>query len=358
LNEKTLEYIDIPPADELASSIFCYRYDIEASVLPSGPLAGLTRSIASRGIIEPPLAARHFDNSLASARGRGPAGGPGSGGKREGSPRQLEPHPAGRPVIISGHRRLAAALAAGLDRAHIVLMDLSGEDAIGMWLECAASGGPPSELEKIILASRTRELAGERFDGFLEPLSLIFGRNLSADFTDSLSRLLGLPEDLSGALHEGRVSTGDLLSLSSHPGLDTVRAARLIAGAGMSTGGRKEAVRLLLYLADQGHGTERSSPAQDLIDGLEGSCPDLLEKLRKRCRPRMENDLQEISDIISGMHLPNHVSLTPPVNMEGGAYRMDIRIRTEAGLRTALEKAGKALDSGDFGKLLDILKGK
>ena len=79
----------------------------------------------------------------------------------------------------------------------------------------------------------------------------------------------------------------------------------------------------------------------------------LLESLRKSTHPGMERDIEEAGRIISGIGLPPGASLRPPENMEGGAYTMQIRVRSEEGLRTALEKAGAALEAGTFARLLD-----
>jgi ParB-like chromosome segregation protein Spo0J len=264
-------------------------------------------------------------------------------------PLLLEESGGGR-TVICGYRRIAAARAAGIGPIAAVSIEAPLEEIVPLWLEEARFGAPLSDLELILLTSKCRALSGERFGTARDRLSGVAGRDLSEEYLDRTERLLELPEEILDALHEGRLSTGDLLLLSESRTIDTVRAASLLAGAALKRAERREAVRLMLRLGDMGIWQE-----------FEGRCSecgsDLLPALRTACHPSLERDLERIAEIVNRLGLPTGASLQPPDNLEGGGYRLSARIRDEKETEELLLKLRAALERGDIGRLLGLLKG-
>ena len=256
----------------------------------------------------------------------------------------------GKRTVICGHRRIAAANIAGIKSIEAVSIEAPLEEVIPLWLEEARFGAAISDLELILLTSKCRTLSGERFGVTTDQLSVVAGRNLSTSYMERAELLLELPVEILDALHGGLLSTGDLLLLSRSEAIDTVRAARLLAGAALKRGERREAVRLLLRLGDMGIW-------QEFEQGCGGCGSDLLPALRAACQPSLERDLGSIGEIVERLGLPSSASLQPPGNLEGGSYKLIMRIRDEKGLNELLEKLRAALERGDIGMLLGILKG-
>ena len=263
----------------------------------------------------------------------------------------------GPPVVVCGHRRIGAAQAAGIDSIDAFSIEAAPKDVIPLWLEDVRFGAALSDLELISLISKYRALSGDAFDS--DRLSDIAGRNLSLSYIEKVLRLLELPGDVLDALHEGRLSTGDLLILFESKAIDAGRAAGFLAGAALKRAERREAVRLILRLGDLGIFDEF---VEKLYAQEDGEAPgtgeiDLLPALRTACTPSLERDMGRIEEIVTRLGLPTGASLQPPENLEGGDYRLTTRIRNERELEELLEKLRTALERGDIGKLLGILKG-
>ncbi len=324
--KKRLETILLSQIGPVRDSPFCFRYVLPGRETAEGPGRDLIDSITSRGIINPPI--------LAPAPGEG----------------------AGK-IIVTGHRRIAAAAAAGITSFEGLVAEAPRLELLHLWLEDAASGPPLSELDKLLLSARARNLAGEDLPLMLPALSRIFGREMTLEIAGRLARLLDLGAGTRKALHDCAVSTGDLLLLDAHPAISAPRAVEMLAAERMSRGLRKETVRLMLFLADQG---------RDKWDSFEllrrspcaGAAKPLREALQRACRPTLEKDLSEIGGIVAGMGLPTEASIRIPGNLEGDSVRLEIRIRDEKRLGDALEKVRRSLDEGRMGRILDILKGK
>jgi len=256
----------------------------------------------------------------------------------------------GPPAVVCGHRRVAAARIAGIESIEAISLAAPRTEAIAPWLEEARFGSPLSDLELVILMSKCRALSGDRFSDATEHIFRVAGRSLSPSYIDRALRLLELPDDVLDALHDGRLSTGDLLALSESEAIDPVLAARLIAGAELKRAERREAVRLLLRLGDLGI---RGDVEESSGEGGRG----LLPALRAACTPSLERDMGRIDEIVARLGLPAGASLQPPENLEGGHYRFTARIRDERELEELLGKLQAALDRGDIERLIDILKG-
>lgn len=272
-------------------------------------------------------------------------------------PLLLEEPSDGPSTIVCGYRRIAAAQAAGIDAIDALSIEAAPADVIPLWLEEAGFGAPLSDLELVLLISKYRALSGDAFDS--GRLSDIAGRNLSLSYIEKVLRLLELPGVVLDALHDGRLSTGDLLLLMESRAIDTARAAGLIAGAALKRAERREAVRLLLRLGDLRifeDFEERYSTREDR-EAPETEEIDLMTALRAACNPSLERDLGRIEEIVTRLGLPTGASLQPPENLEGGHYRVTARIRTERDLEELLDKLRAALDRGDIGRLFDILRG-
>ncbi len=263
----------------------------------------------------------------------------------------------GPPVVVCGYRRIAAAQVAGIDSIDAFSIEAAPADVIPLWLEETCFGAPLSDLELILLITKYRALSGDSFDS--GRLSDVAGRNLSLSYIEKVLRLLELPEKILNALHDGRLSTGDLLILSESKAIDPTRAAGLIAGAALKRAERREAVRLILRLGDLGIFEEFEKKLGAREDGEAPGTGemDLLPVLRAACNPSLERDLGRIEEIVTRLGLPTGASLQPPENLEGGDYRLTVRIRNERELEELLEKLRAALDRGDVAHLLDILRG-
>jgi ParB-like chromosome segregation protein Spo0J len=257
------------------------------------------------------------------------------------------------PIVVLGHRRLAAARQAGLERidAFIVPAGAATRDEIAsLWLEDMGQGAALSDLEKVTLTVKCREFLAEGFEVLLDRLEAAMGKALSIDYLDATGRVLELPEDILDSLHEGRLSTGDLLSLWSS---DIEKTARILAGSSLNRKEQREAVRIMLRLKDM-----ESEVWESFAKDYEMRGGDLLETLTAAAYPSLDRDLERIVKIVKGMGLPPGAAIHPPEHLEGGSYRLMARIRDGHSLAELLNKLRAALDDGRITQLLDILKGK
>jgi len=264
--------------------------------------------------------------------------------------------PEGSPTVVFGHRRIAAAASCGIEKIPTTIIPDDNTEKpliISARIEEMKSGRELSELEKIMALQKLISFAGEEVPGIMEQLSICYGRKLSRSYISKLTVLLELDSAPLEALHEGRVTTGDLVMLSEHPLIDTGRAVSLIESENLSRGKQKEAVRLMMYLADQGR--ERW---ENFLNGSVSSREPVLESLRRACRPEMEKDLRRIGEIIGSLNFPSEASITYPRNLEGDSFRLILRLREESSLREVIGKLEKGLEEGKFLALFDILLGK
>jgi ParB-like chromosome segregation protein Spo0J len=263
---------------------------------------------------------------------------------------------AGRLEIVSGFRRVAAARELGL-KTIPALVTAAGPDrhpgALDVWLESSLHGLGLSEMEKMTLAVKAAGMSRGGLDDILQRISAVFGRRIDAAMLERFRRLSGLESCIRAAVHEGRISAGDLLRLDSHLGVETAPAARLLAESGLSRSARREAVRGFLALADRG-----GDVLSRFIDECSGGKAPLDEAVRKAAHPRMSGDLSSLRGSASGMDLPPGASINFPENLEGGYLTVEIKVRDEETLSMALSRLGRGLDEGVVGKMLDVLKGR
>ncbi len=258
-----------------------------------------------------------------------------------------------QPIAVCGHRRVAAARAAGIEKIDAFLIDESAatkDNITSLWLEDVRYGAELSDLEEIILAAKCRTFLGDAFAASREELETAVGRSLSAEYLEATGRLLDLPKDILDSLHEGRLSTGNILSLGNH---DTERASRILAMSGLGRKDKSEAVRMMMRIQDIG------PPAwESFIEEYEKKGGALLEVLRAITCPSLADDLSRIGDIVKAMGLPQGSAIHPPENLEGGSYRLNARIRNEQTYEILLQKLKAALEDGKIERLLDIIKGR
>lgn len=256
------------------------------------------------------------------------------------------------PLLVQGYRRCAAARAAGLETIDALLITATEDQFAAVmirWLEDIHSGEPLSELEKIFLTKKTRELYAEA------PLTLLsnaYGKALSAAHLKSLWNILELGDPVLEALHRGDVSTGDLLTLTEHPFVDINDAVRILSGERLTRSDQKKAVRLMLRLGDGGEEHWKS-----FVSSHDAGSGALIDILSRTVHPTLTKDLERVEQIIRDMHLPPGVSITPPENMEGGGYLLRMPIRDEHHFEQALEKLQNAIDTKIVAKLIKILRG-
>ena len=308
--------------------------------LPGEPGAGeadgrLVESVRLHGVLHPPLIARVGESSramphLATTRG---------------STRN-------RPLLVQGFRRMAAARQAGLCAVAAVQLAIDDHpaDIVLRWHEDLRCGEPLSEYERILRLEKLRALDAE---APLATLSEAYGKKLSEKHLSQLLTLLKLDEQALEALHRGDVSTGDLLLVTEHPNVDTAGAVRILSGERLSRSDQKKAVHLMLRIGDGGdEAWERFAGSYVPGSGT------LLAALGRAVHPTLTGDLERIERIIRDMRLPPGVTITPPENMEGGAYRLQMPIRDEGAVREAIEKLSDAVDGERIAALLGILRGE
>ncbi|UCF05788.1 MAG: ParB N-terminal domain-containing protein [bacterium] len=288
-------------------------------------------------------------------------------------------------LVVHGHRRLAAARAAGLGLIEAILspeVSISQEEILTRWLEEVPSGTPLSELELIILSKKAADFARRKYTEERVPanttvrkrgrhagrepdarsrsatsphplLSKAFEKKLSQPYLERLWGLLELDDGTLEALHTGKVSTGDLLLLTGEPSINVTEAVHLLCREQLNRREQKEAVHLMLHLVNRGE-----SEWRDFLDRYRRGGPALIESLRTACYPNLTNDLERIEKIVQSMQLPPAVSVHPSEHLEGGHYRIELRLRREEEIKITLEKLRIASETGKFTRLLEILRGE
>jgi len=319
-----MEYrtIDISGLELGAGAPFRFRWKLPGEEGSAAPDASLTESIAALGIISPPILVD-----------------------------------TGNPFeVVSGFRRIAAAREAGLGEIPALVINARDEGhaaALSVWLESSPYGQPLSEMERLILAAKASAIAGDRITESLSFLSRLFGRKITPDVLGKLTSLSRLDADVRLAIHEGRVSPGNLLQVSIHPGINTEDAARLLAGSGLSRSGRREVVRGMLSMADYG---------KDLFAGfVKDYDPEKIplgEAVRSITHPRMNDDISFLKRTISEIELPPAASVRLPENLEGNNFTVEIKVRDGDDLRITLARLHEALEDGLVESMLEVLQGR
>lgn len=319
-----MEYrtVDISGLELGAGAPFRFRWRLPGEEGSSAPDKALAESIAAIGIISPPVLADTGDS--------------------------LD--------VASGFRRIAAAREAGLAEIPALVIDARDKDhtaTLPIWLESLSHGQPLSEMERLTVASKASALACNQIAESLPLLSRLFGRKITPDVLGRLTGLSHLDADVMLAIHEGKVSPGDLLQLSAHPGIDTEDAARLLAGSGLSRSGRREAVRGMLSMADYG---------KDLFAGFvndyDPQKTPLDEALRNITHPRMNDDISLLKRAIAEIELPSTASVHLPENLEGNSFTVEIKVRDGNDLRISLARLHGALEEGLVERMLEALQGR
>ncbi len=326
-----LERVALDLLDTGAGAPFRFRHRLPGEDRCSTADEALSRSIGELGLIAPPLLA----------------------GPSYGSAEDL--------TVILGHRRIAAASLCGLESIDALILapqtddrDLSGlQDLVTLvWLEDSIAAERPSELEKIVILGKLASFAGSRLREFLPAISKIFGKEISSDFAKRLTGILDLDGEILDHLHYGTISTGDLLLLSAHPSIDELEAVRLLSCRHLNRSRQREAVKLIIRLADQGDGRWADFAARSGGDKI------LTDALAEAVYPRMSSDLDLISKSIASIHLPPGAAIRPPENLEGSGYFLTYRIQDKENLKILIKRLQSAVDDGTISVLLDKLRGK
>lgn len=318
-----MQYKTVDPAglDLGAEASFRFRWALPGEEGCSGPDEALVSSIGKIGIVSPPILI-------------------GTGDSYE---------------IVSGFRRIAAAREAGLEQVPALVIEAQDNGPAGalpLWLESSLHGQALSEMERLTFAAKALALAGDRLTDSLPLISKLFGRKITVDILGRLSGLSLLDEEVRLAIHESRLSPGDLLQLDAHPGIDTTDAARLLAGSGLSRSGRREVVRGMLGLAD--HGEELFACFVEEYDPEEKA---LDEAVRSITHPRMTGDISFLKRTITEIELPPATSVHLPENLEGGSFTVEIRVRDGEDLIVSLERLREASEDGLIEEMLKVLQG-
>ncbi len=320
-----MQYRTIDPAGlELdTGAAFRFRWTLPGEEGGKGPDEALVSSIGTIGIVSPPILI-------------------GTGDSYE---------------IVSGFRRIAAAREAGLKMVPGLVIDAETRDeslarALPVWLESSLHGQALSEMERLTFAAKALALAGDGITESLPLLSKMFGRKITAEILERLSGLSLLDEVVRLAIHEGRLSPGNLLQLDAHPGIDTTDAASLLAGSSLSRSGRREAVRGMLGMAD--HGKELFARFVEEYDPEEMP---LSEAVSSITHPRMTGDISFLKRTITEIELPPAASVHLPENLEGGSFTVEIRVRNGDDLIVSLERLREASEDGLIEEMLKVLQG-
>jgi len=270
----------------------------------------------------------------------------------------------GGAVPVSGFRRVSAAKACGIGTIDVI--DVGRPDRspgkVRVWLEEASFGEPASEAEIVTIAFRSLKAAGSRAGGegaertdlapLLELLSNLLGRKITARVAARIASISQLGGDIPAAMHEGRISAGDILRLDDHPGIPTPEAAAMISSSSLSRAERGRAIGMMVMIADRGRDAWEEFAARRREAGRP-----LLESLLSSCYPSMERDIERADGLIRSMGLPPGTSVRLPREMEGGALETVIRARNGRGMRMALERLSAAMDRGTFSSLIEIIRG-
>jgi hypothetical protein len=319
-----MEYrpVDISGLDLGAGAPFRFRWTLPGEEGSGDSDDVLIRSVVTLGILSPPILSRALDSF----------------------------------VIVSGFRRISAAREAGLEEIPaLVIVDReeAGAPALAVWLESSLDGLPVSEMERLTIASKAYMLAGACIKDLLPVISRLFGRKITLEVLKKLTGLCLLNDGVRLAIHEGRVSPGDLLQLGAHPGIDVKDAARLLAASGLSRSGRREAVRGMLGMAD----LEKDLFARFVREYDPEKMP-LDEAVRSITHPRMSSDISFLRRTITEIELPSAASVRLPENLEGSNFTVEIRVRDGDDLRVSLDRLREASEDGLVEEMLKVLRGK
>lgn len=336
--KRSLVAIDPRQVDISPDAPLRFRFQLPGEHGESEPDKYLTESIKQVGVLEPPLLIEYTEPIS-------------SHGHAAQTSEEYETY-----IVVQGFRRIAAAREAAIGEVNVLAVPesaLSIREIINLWLEGIPYGTALSELEKIILTDKAARLAGVEWPELLTGMSRAVGRELSQTHLPRLHNLLELEPATLKAFHAGSVSTADLLLLSEHPSIDTSEAVRLLCSEKLNRREQKDAVNLMLRIAD--HGTENWKRFTAHRDQDSGS---LLTSLKNFTYPSLVKDLERIDNIFREMHLPLWAAIHPPTNLEGRNYDINIRIHDEDSLALVIKKLQDALDTGKITMLLDILRGK
>jgi len=142
--------------------------------------------------------------------------------------------------LIAGHRRLAAAQAAGLERVPVVIRDCTDRQL----LELALVENLQREDINAMDRARAYQKLKDEFQLGQEEISQAVGKS-RASVANSL-RLLNLPRRVQGAVEEGRITEGHARALMAlEDSEDIIRAADEVAKKGLSVRATEKLVKRL-----------------------------------------------------------------------------------------------------------------
>jgi len=328
--------IKIEPSsiDISRSSPFRHRYVLPHEGDDSEKDKKLVQSIKSFGVIAPPILL------------------PGNNEKQNMS--QIH----GELIVLDGHRRISAAMEAGLKEIDaLVIGEPQPKSAlVKMWLELALRGNPLTELEKVILAERCIHLDKSTIDEVLNDLGIIFGRKVSTDYLASLPGVLDSSERCLLACHRGEIRADELLKLTKHPAIDEERVCDILATHRFTSKEKREFLMLVEMMAGKAPG--EINEVLEKVKSKSASAQEAISILRLAVYPTLEELKGKIEELIKGLGFPNYASTLYPENLEGSQININIRIRRSEELKLVNEKIAHAIQSGTIDRLLDILNGR
>ena len=158
--------------------------------------------------------------------------------------------------LIAGHRRLAAAQAAGLERVPVIIRDCTDRQL----LELALVENLQREDINAMDRARAYQKLKDEFQLGQEEISQAVGKS-RASVANSL-RLLNLPRRVQGAVEEGRISEGHARALMAlEDSEDIIRAADEVAKKGLSVRATEKLVKKIS--AKPVFAEDAKSPAKD-----------------------------------------------------------------------------------------------
>jgi len=260
-------------------------------------------------------------------------------------------------VLLSGYRRVSAALATGIPEIEGLVIDSihETEKAVDIWLHEALTGSKPSEIEKVILIEKLRRLSGNQIEKYLEQLSAIFQRKVSGEYASEITEILKEEESTLAACHSGAVRADELLRMRLHPAIDQSMVASLLAKIDAGSRERKEILHLIEILG--GKDPEALNAFMEKIDGTPSAPGNISRELRKLVYPTLSSYEESLKKLAGGIGLPTFAAISYPENLEGASLTLTVRFRRTEELKLVVEKLTETLSSGTIDEMLSILRG-
>ncbi len=341
----TLVRLDPAEIDLSSGAPFRFRFALPHEEDATSADAGSVSSVEKLGVLNPPILVRSGDVHI-------DAGAPSQGAGANGPVKQSPEH-----HLVSGFRRVSAALASGIRELEVLLIDSLPEDSsvVDVWLNEILTGSQPSEVERVILLAKLKRLKADGVEKHREELSAIFGRNVTREYAAGIVEILKEDRSTLTACHRGFLRADELLRLKLHPAIDQSRAASLLMKSGAGSRERKEIIHLIEILG--GKDPDTLSGFLEKIDRSPAAPENILRELRRLTYPALSSLEASLRNLSGKISLPVYAGITYPENLEGSSLTLSVRFRRKEELELVIEKMAEALSRGIIDEMLSILRG-